>query len=221
MTLHLHILLWVSGALSPKEIREKLLSGDKEFERRLIDYLESVQVGQFLTGTKEEVGARIPAEARPKNKGIHTMLTTETTVDSASYANPTLVLPRSPPSDICESDCKEECHKCDALAEWYSHMERTVDDVLLRANVHKCDDDDDGKCAARFPRKIVKESNVDRKDGHINVKKLESSINAITPAVTYTNICNTDTTSLQSGTGIKATVGYVCDYLTKAFLKTH
>ncbi|KAH6869344.1 hypothetical protein BKA70DRAFT_1131884, partial [Coprinopsis sp. MPI-PUGE-AT-0042] len=239
MTLHLHILLWISGAASPKDIRERLLGGDKEFERKLIEYLESVHVGEFLTGTKEEVAARIPADARPKNKGIHTIIESAGPSHPDSYVNPTESMPVPPPSDLCATECEGECPNCAALDTWYGRFQSTVDDLLLRVNVHNCfkraKTSGPGtphetakpcigkykKCAARFPRKVVKESHVDAKDGHILLKKLESSINTVTPAVTYTNIANTDTTSLQSGTGIKATVGYICDYLTKSFLKTH
>jgi hypothetical protein len=57
--------------------------------------------------------------------------------------------------------------------------------------------------------------------GHIDLKKTEPWLNNITPAITYLSRCNTDTTCLLSGTAVKATVGYVTDYLTKAWLKTH
>ncbi|KAH6903577.1 hypothetical protein BKA70DRAFT_1110724, partial [Coprinopsis sp. MPI-PUGE-AT-0042] len=148
-----------------------------------------------------------------------------------------------------DEDC--ECRNCCKLDEWYNDYKATLDDIIFRSNVHTCFDKDDeedvdsesgkakkktggknhstakgcrmknGKCSARFPRPVYSESRVDPKDGHIELKKLDGSINDITPTVTYGFRCNTDTTSLQSGTGIKATVGYVCDYLTKTFLKTH
>ena len=41
------------------------------------------------------------------------------------------------------------------------------------------------------------------------------------PIVTYLYHCNTDITSLSSGTAIKAVVLYVSDYITKSTLKTH
>ncbi|EAU83563.2 hypothetical protein CC1G_04819 [Coprinopsis cinerea okayama7 len=239
MTLHLHILIWIVGALSPREIREKLTKGDKEFERKLTAYLESVQIGQFLTGSKEEVASRIPLKSLPKRRGIHQIMKEyhrDEEDEIKDYKDPTLHLPESPPPVLCQEDPHTcGCSNCKDILVWYRKFEETVDDLMWRVNVHVCDPKtgpgkgggekscggSEGKCYARFPRPVFPKTVVDEKDGHIDIKKLESSLNNITPAVTYTNICNTDTTSLQSGTGIKAIVGYVCDYLTKTFLKTH
>jgi hypothetical protein len=43
----------------------------------------------------------------------------------------------------------------------------------------------------------------------------------VTPALTYTLRCNTDVTSLLSGTSIKAVVAYISDYITKQSLKIY
>ena len=53
------------------------------------------------------------------------------------------------------------------------------------------------------------------------MKKLEPWLNTFTPLITYLFCCNTDVTSLASGTAIKAVVIYVSDYITKTTLKTH
>ena len=53
------------------------------------------------------------------------------------------------------------------------------------------------------------------------MKKIEAWLNTFTPLVTYIFRCNTDVTSLSSGTAIKAVVLYVSDYITKTSLKTH
>ncbi len=52
------------------------------------------------------------------------------------------------------------------------------------------------------------------------MKKIEAWLNTFTPLVTYIFCCNTDVTSLSSGTAIKAVVLYVSDYITKTSLKT-
>src|SRR5436190_11284813 len=57
--------------------------------------------------------------------------------------------------------------------------------------------------------------------GAINMKKLEAWINTITRPVTYLLRCNTDVTSLLSGTAIKTVVAYITDYVTKPGLKTY
>jgi len=40
LTLHLHTVLWIKNALSPQEIRNKLMKNDSEFQQSLIKYLE-------------------------------------------------------------------------------------------------------------------------------------------------------------------------------------
>lgn len=50
LTLHLHLLLWIDGALSPQEIRDRLMADDSSFQKDLIEYLEGVHKGEFLTG---------------------------------------------------------------------------------------------------------------------------------------------------------------------------
>lgn len=46
-------------------------------------------------------------------------------------------------------------------------------------------------------------------------------MNTITPTLSYLLRCNSDVTSLISGTAIKAVVAYVTDYITKLSLKTY
>jgi len=65
------------------------------------------------------------------------------------------------------------------------------------------------------------ETTVDPQTGYLNMKKGESWLNTFTPVLSYLIRCNSDVTSLLSGTAIKAAVAYVADYITKAPLKTH
>jgi hypothetical protein len=73
----------------------------------------------------------------------------------------------------------------------------------------------DGKCRAQFPRDVVEQTLVDPMTGALIIKKGEAWLNTFTPTITYVLRCNTDTTSLLSGTAIKAIVAYVSDYVTK------
>ena len=53
------------------------------------------------------------------------------------------------------------------------------------------------------------------------MKKNESMLNTISPCISYIFRCNTDVTSMLSGTTIKAVISYVTDYISKPTLKTH
>jgi hypothetical protein len=76
-------------------------------------------------------------------------------------------------------------------------------------------------CKSRFPRETFSQTLIDPDTGVLTLKKGEAWLNYYTPALTYLMRCNTDVTSLQSGTAIKAVIAYVTDYITKSLLKTH
>src|SRR5258705_2672554 len=165
-----------------------------------------------------------------KSEQVHENMKTE------EYKDPTQTLP-DPPPEPTNCDCGK-CKSCKDTTSWWQKFDDTVDDLILRSNVHKCrtsipaDEKKQkkerrgcinkyGNCKARFPRQIFEETQVDPKTGALNVKKGEKWINTLTPVVTYLLRCNSDVTSLLSGTAIKATVAYISDYVTKPGLKTY
>ncbi|KAJ7112380.1 hypothetical protein C8R44DRAFT_632138, partial [Mycena epipterygia] len=227
LTLHMHMLIWIKSALSPKEIRDRMMLPDTEFQKDMIAYLEACHVGEFLTGTMAEIKAKVPTAA-PRN-----------------FQDPTQTLP-VPPPPLCTECAAVMCENCKDLRNWWVAHDDTVDDLILRSNVHSCRKPvagtdlskpikpgarmrtevrgclrKDGSCSARFPRDVFIKTEVDPIDGAINVKKLEPMLNCVTPDVTYCLRCNTDVTSLLSGTSIKAVVAYISDYVTKATLKLY
>ena len=219
LTLHLHLLLWIMNSLSPQEIRDRIMDPNSDFQKKMVEYLESVHVGEFMTGTMDEVKEQVDENMKYEE-----------------YSDPTQTLPDPPPE---YTDC--ECHRCDScenIANWWQRFRITVDDLIMRSNVHRCrtsipaDEkkqkkerrgciNKHGNCKARFPRQIFEETQVDPKTGALNVKKGERWINTLTPVVTYLLRCNSDVTSLLSGTAIKAIVAYISDYVTKPGLKTY
>jgi hypothetical protein len=125
---------------------------------------------------------------------------------------------------------------------WAHKYIAEVDDLISKSNIHRCSemnlvnnndgkskvkrfvgcrDNKFGKCKARFPRPVYDTTEVESDSGAINIKKQEPMINTLTPLVTYLLRCNTDITSLKSGTAIKGVILYVTDYITKCSLKTH
>ena len=158
--------------------------------------------------------------------------------ESEGYQNPTESLPEPPPPHCPNSPCKA-CDNCALLIGWWSRFRATVNDIILKSNIHKCSTNKNkdgsqnkactykgcldniwGKCK-RFPRPIFAETEFDNETGGINVKKKESWLNTFTYVVTYLFRCNTDVTSLQSGTAIKGVLLYVSNYVTKPALKNH
>ena len=224
LTLHMHMLLWIKGNLNPEDMRKKILDGDSVWRKKVLDWLERCHVGDFINGTHEDVLKKI-----------------EELKEGAKYTDPTMTLP-VPPPDPCPKHVDKlnnSCRSCTSLLQWSENYSNTVDDLLLRSNVHSCNkgtrkdgtrrkksdyaacmDNKWGKCKARFPRLTVLKSIIDV-TGAIILKKLEPWINTFTPLVTYLLRCNTDVTSLSSGTAIKGVIMYVTDYIVKPTLKTH
>ncbi|TFK59310.1 hypothetical protein BDN72DRAFT_750445, partial [Pluteus cervinus] len=218
------LLLWIFASLTPQEIREKLEDNNGPFQKELIAYLESVHQGEYFTGQQDAVLERIQEESKRED---------------TEYQNPTETLPIPPPAGKCKEQCSK-CQNCIKYDTWHNQYLATTDDLILKSNIHKCGssfnkdgsqnktkqyvgcmDNKWGKCRARFPRQLHKESHVDRVTGTLFMKKLEPWINTFTPALTYLFRCNTDVTSLKSGTAIKAVTLYVSNYITKTALKTH
>ena len=219
LTLHLHLLLWIKSSLSPADVRERLDDEASLFWMELVRYLEECHQGEFCTGSFEEVSNMVR-----QNK-------------AAGCVPPTFTLPTAPPMG-CSKECGE-CEMCMRLNEWQSRFKLETDELLFRSNVHRCTNNLDtngqlkanrthggclGKfntCKARFPRPTFLKTVFDRLTGHVDVKKREPMINTFNYILTYLLRCNTDVTSLLSGTAVKAVVAYVTDYITKSTLKTH
>src|SRR6202167_2941684 len=219
LTLHLHMLLWILNSLSPQEIRDRIMDPNSDFQKKIVEYLESVHVGEFMTGNMNEVKEQVQENMKAKE-----------------YRDPTQTLPDAPPEPAnCDYN---KCEACESTANWWQNFKNTVDDLILRSNVHKCctsipaDEkkqkkerrgciNKHGNCKARFPRQTFEKTEVDLKTGALNIKKGERWINTLTPIVTFLLRCNSDVTSLLSGTAIKAIVAYISDYVTKPGLKTY
>ena len=210
LTLHLHMLIWIKGALSPQEVRDNILDPESNFQKSMVEYLESVHQGEFYDGKLEDVIERV--DEYQKNP---------------EYIPPTKTMPESPPP-LCQerNDCNV-CDNCKSLESWWARFKVVVDDLVKRSNRHNdCSKSirpclRNGKCKARFPRDIVESTMVDPATGALKMKKGEAWINFFSPLLTFLVRCNTDTTSLLSGTAIKATVAYITDYVTKPGLNTY
>lgn len=220
LTLHMHLLLWIKQSLSPQEIRNRIMDRTSDFQKKMVEYLEAVHTGQFFDGSLSDV-----------RNGVK-----ESELHDPEYVDPTKTMPDRPPPMCSKNACDDDCVKCISVLTWWDRFKRTVDDLLFRSNVHSCRSpvknkegkevkkgclNNEGQCRARFPRDVVPETMVDPLTGALKVRKGEPWLNTFTPAITYLFRCNTDVTSLLSGTAIKVVVGYITDYVTKSTLNTY
>ncbi|KAF5328283.1 hypothetical protein D9611_014755 [Ephemerocybe angulata] len=263
MTLHLHMLVWIVCALSPQQVRDRLMAKDSEFVSELISYLEGSHTGDFFTGSLEDMSAKFSTKRQPAPKSDVNVevapdaddseeidLLVEPLIDDSKYPSghdapviedPIQKLPVPPPLTTCPAVADScTCEECSEVDKWLDHYRETVDHILYRSNVHSCFVKRNVKvmgvdkqlivgkgclnkekvCTARFPRKISKVTVVD-KEGHIHLMKNEPNINTVNDVMVYCFGCNTDCSSLSSGTAVKATAGYIADYICKMGLKTY
>ncbi|KAJ7075575.1 hypothetical protein C8R43DRAFT_910726, partial [Mycena crocata] len=215
LTLHLHSLIWIMNCPSPQEIRDRLVGGDSVFERKMVEYLDGCHQGEFTHGSMEDVKQYVRCDTKGSPEEVDAQ-TTET------YVVPTHSMPSVPPPQCTSDHLPEEgsCARCIEYRNWWLKYEHDVDDIVLRTNVHTCCLSKTGVCKARFPRDIVKDTTVEA-DGHINLRHLEARLNKYSKVVTFFSRCNTDVTSLLSGTSVKAVISYVSDYVSKLGLKTY
>jgi hypothetical protein len=167
LTLHLHLLLWIAGCLTPQEVRDKIMDVNSDFQKKMVEYLESLCIGEFLTRSKADVSERVDSKSK-----------------LPEYHDPTYTLP-DPPPPPCSGDTN--LHN-DEMKAWWIRFENTVDDLLLRSNQHTHTVDKHGnntsyctnakgQCKRRFPRDTFEQTMVDPKTGALNLKKGEAWMN--------------------------------------------
>ncbi|KAF7979063.1 hypothetical protein HWV62_43549 [Athelia sp. TMB] len=207
LTLHLHLLLWIRGALTPQEIRDRIMDPDGEFQKRMVRYLETAHQGEYKTGKVYQVAKNVSAQAaRP------------------GYEDPTMTLP-SRPKRGCDVEGCMGCVLCNERDEWEHRKDTITDDILFRSNYHKCGkrcyEGGRSTCKSRFPRDTYDRTLMDPNTGALSMKKVEPDLNTFNYTLSYLLRSNSDVTSLLSGTALKAVVAYVTEYITKLGLKTY
>jgi hypothetical protein len=108
------MLLWIKGALTPQEIRDRIMDPTSDFQKKMVKYLEGVHMGEFITGNMDHVQALV-------NKNI---------TEVETYKDPTLTLPVPPPKTCLKKNC-ETCENCKNIYKWEEKFKHTVDDLVL------------------------------------------------------------------------------------------
>ncbi|KAJ7448098.1 hypothetical protein FB451DRAFT_1053975, partial [Mycena latifolia] len=236
LTLHVHKLIWVTNSLSPQEIRDRIMGPSSKFRKRLIAYLEGAHRAEYFNGSLQSVIAKRQVEPLGPDED------SDNEIDLKSeYRPPTQTFATPPPKPCKTVICPKDCTRCKKCADWWDKFKLEVDDLLVRSNIHthflkggkkkKTVQDFKirrerkgcltkvGICRARFPREVFERTAM-TEDRHVNVRHLEPMMNTINPIITYVSRCNSDVTSLLSGTAVKAVVSYVSDYVSKLSLKS-
>jgi hypothetical protein len=87
------MLLWIKNSFTPQEIQDKIMDTNSDFQRKIVEYLEGVHVGEFMTGSHETVQQMVNKE----------MIDDE-------YKDPTQTMPEPPPKSCHkQSSCMSSC----------------------------------------------------------------------------------------------------------------
>ncbi|KIP01808.1 hypothetical protein PHLGIDRAFT_26855 [Phlebiopsis gigantea 11061_1 CR5-6] len=49
------MLVWLKNSLTPQEIRERIVDPNSDFQKRIVEYLESVHMGEFIDTTMDQM----------------------------------------------------------------------------------------------------------------------------------------------------------------------
>ncbi|KAJ3519570.1 hypothetical protein NMY22_g13132 [Coprinellus aureogranulatus] len=250
LTLHIHMLIWLKGNLSPQQMRQRIMN-DLVWQKAVVEWLESTHCGEFSTGSQAEVSERADEIEGSANYSEVETLPIPPPSGKCSGIQPELQhneIDLSHVDQDCDCNMNEheletqlcDCKYCASRRGWWSYFLYRFDTVFLRSNVHSCQryinldgsaskkmvyractDNRFKRCRARFPRPLHAETKVDPATGALAMKKGEAWVNFVNRVTTFIMGCNTDVTCLMSGTAVKAVIVYVTDYITKQGLKTH
>ena len=53
--MHLHMVIWIVNSLTPQEIRDRIVDRNSTFQKKMVEYLEGVHIGEFLNGSHQQV----------------------------------------------------------------------------------------------------------------------------------------------------------------------
>ncbi|KAJ7597966.1 hypothetical protein C8J56DRAFT_771417 [Mycena floridula] len=191
-SLHLHILIWLEGVLSPLEI-QKHCANDVEFKSRLFEWLENVFVHN------------LPPNTQP--------------IDGSQKEIKRCIMGRPPHPESGTFD-EEWVQYLREVLEASGHI-HTHSDTCYK-NISKSirslsDADRDKFCRFKYPHTVIEFTFIDN-DGRIHYKRLDGRIVGYNPTISGSFQCNTDGKFIGSGLLGAAMCIYVTNYTAKASL---
>ncbi|KAJ7618843.1 hypothetical protein DFH06DRAFT_1011949 [Mycena polygramma] len=190
-SLHLHSLIWLEGALSPKLIQEKALA-DECFKNRLFDWMESI------------IKLDLPSNTR--------------SIDSPSKAAKKKCLldrPPHPDDPNFETTWPQYLREIlDASSQEHTHNETCYKKTLFSMATLSMEDRD-RLCRFHYPADLVPNSSMDE-NGKISLKRLNATVVGYNPTLSGSFQCNTDLKFIGSGPLAMAMSIYVTMYSAKS-----
>jgi len=182
------------------------MQSDTDFQESLIAYLEDLCNSSFMNGNLAMVKDAVKEQA-----------------SEPTFKDPVRSLPTAPPK-CSHGDAPCSCEQKNVS--WLKLFHQEVDTILYKSNRHSCSRGGCKKnkyrtCKAHFSCDVRDITEGSPTDGDIELKHQEEMMNTFCYITTFLFCCNTDVTSLLSGTAIRAVLAYVTDYVSKFPLKMY
>ncbi|KAF9524890.1 hypothetical protein CPB83DRAFT_748463, partial [Crepidotus variabilis] len=201
-TLHLHLLLWLEGHLSPQDLRDKI-STSEFYKKKVLKWLESIIMTGFPSSNSEHL---IYADRM-------------TRVRHTDMGNPhpgTLMSPLILQfTHTFWTEFQEDVTSLLYKYNWHEHQ-ATCWKYLKRGQEKK-----DANCRLRMDGVTRSVSDVDPQTYAIQLRRLHPWLASYTDVVTFLLRCNMEIKFVGSGEAAKVFLYYVTDYITKPSLPVH
>ena len=192
-TLHCHMLIWVDGALSPSELRSRLLRrGGDRFGERLLAYLDDL----IRTSSPPLPSGACRPEIRSK-KSLTTRGFDLRKHGSASSAERAIDL----------FNLVEACQRHSHTDTCYKYCDTNESHKMCRFELDEFN--------------VTPRSTIDHDTGTITLQHLDGLVNNYNPTLLEALRCNMDIKFIGGGIDTMALVYYITDYITKSPLKAH
>lgn len=201
-TLHCHLVIWLDGAKNVDEIRERVLKGDVDFQRRLIEYLDDTIINDIIYKESGEVVQGAPDQSSWNVLNKHPCTTRG-------------ILPEWDGDRLIENSCSqadmrklvEQCQTHKHSSTCYKYWKGPPDPKTCRFDL----DEKNTQPCTYF----------DQQTGDLHMRCTNGMINNFNPTIIRNVRCNMDIKFIGSGLSAKAVMFYVTDYITKSQLKAH
>ncbi|PPQ74673.1 hypothetical protein CVT26_005519, partial [Gymnopilus dilepis] len=205
-TLHLHMLVWLRGHISPQQLQEQLRTSP-EYKERFIKWLESIVMNEFPTLHEDR------ADDPSRNKR-------ERSKDLGEPHPGTIKGPLAPENDSQSLN--------DFWTEYNQFLIRLLNEYNWHEHNATCwkylkrgEEKKDSNCRMRMDGSTCPTTIVDVETGHFRLRRLHPWISSYTDVVTFLMQCNMNIQFIGTGLEAKAFIYYVTDYVTKACLPLH
>lgn len=143
LTLHLHLLLWICGSLSPQKIRDLLLH-DPAYRIHLVTWLEACIQAEFTTGSYGDIANMM--EGTP---------------------DPCMDLPKGPLPNGADGEVKSW------WPHFLIQVDEIAFRSQVHSHGRGCKHGPNGECKSRFPRDLYECTHIDPETGALLLKQQE------------------------------------------------